>query len=165
MENNLYRGKYSPLPVYEAVKNYFLFYFPDFLPVYYSSKEISALHEIISNKDEGLVFEKWKALLVLIKAKYPSFTLQNFKSRRPSHTVKILISANEHTEINVYLSISLLGKFYALFLEEKRQDETIQYISPFGIHETLLEELESLVESIFSEYVFICFSLLSMNFF
>lgn len=155
------------LAVYNAVKNYFLFYFPDYSVQYYYSQEITRLYELLLNKEAHPITSKWEEFIRDFKKKYPDYKIYNLHSNYPSWTIKVIIPSVEEdvTELNAYISISLIGPFYVFFMEEKKIDAVRLYIGPYGVYEDLFKQIEQYIEKIFPEYIFLNWLMLSKGFF
>ena len=155
------------LAIYDAVKNYFLFYFPDYTTQYYFSQEITKLYELLLNKKSHPITIRWNRFIKDIKNKYPAYKAYNLHSNYPSWTMKITIPPpdEEVVDLNAYISISLISPFYVFFIEEKKTDSIRLYVSPYGIYEGLFKQFEKFIEESFHEYVFIGWHILTKSFF
>lgn len=153
-------NEYSMLTVYSYAKEYYVFYFPSTHPAYYAADETKRRHELIAHKHKSPIFQRWRSLLKTLNTKLHHLTIMDANSNAPCFYCKMAWNNTSEKQVNAYLSVSLIGPFYSLFIEEKGIYGTKIFVSPDGGYEKEFEQCIALFESSFPEYVFCCGSLI-----
>ncbi len=156
----------SILPLYYYIKKYFLFYFPEYSAVYFSSNEIQRLYELVQGKKKRIEYKKWLELLESIKKSLPEVKVYDLESNNPSYTCKVIFPRKEKSNVQVFFSVSLICPFYILFIEDKpRIDERNITFSPRGKFEQLFIKIENKIEEFFPNFDILNWNFARANFF
>jgi hypothetical protein len=163
LDTELIKGSVSPIKIYETIKDYYSFWFnhDDFL--YYTFSGTIKLYETILSKYDSYSFKKLNDFVSDLKETMPNKKILLIEDNRPSYTLKIIDKFEPDTTI--FLSISIIGNFYTLMIEQNSEINNIVYVSPDDKVKLIFNTIESLMKNNYADYEIIPLNMLRMNFF
>lgn len=146
--------------IHDILKEYYHVMAPEYTATYYMMPETIRLYDTIRNKLSGSEFVLFNEVIIKLRDKYPDADFIYIDDRKPSHTGILKIAGVDGDQLEVYFSMSILGKCYCFFIKAMGQMGNSIYFAPQFEYTELYQDLDNLFKEALPDYIDLPYNIL-----